>query len=93
MFNKKTFIEQIKEQDLIGMLEAIDQALGEEQAKRSKDKDNDAVVFLQSMRFWLRNGTVPGGISHEEFQMFRPLAESLVSSGVKPALLNMFDSE
>ena len=92
MFSKKTFIERIQERDLIGMLDDIERALGAEQAKRGKDRDNDAIAFLKSLRFWLRNGKIPTGIPDEQFQMFRPLAESLVSAGAKPTLLDMFDS-
>jgi hypothetical protein len=49
------------------------------------------VAQLEQFLFFMKNGIKPGGVSDEDFLLFRPVCENLVRRGIfKPTILDFF---
>ena len=102
VFDKKEFVESVIKRDL-SLDEIIIEARDESTRAESGSDDVEGaaesgtaesiayVQFLSSLGFFLRGGTMPAGISDDDFQLLHHLTKYLVELGnFKPAILTLF---
>ncbi len=104
MFDKKEFVESVIKRDLSLdeiIIEARDEGTRAESGsddvegvqENTAEKRDEYVLFLSSLGFFLRGGTLPAGISDDDFQLLHHLTKYLVELGnFKPAILTLFNA-
>jgi hypothetical protein len=107
VFDKKEFVESVIKRDLSLdeiIIEARDESARAESgsddvegaaesgtAESGAEESIEYVQFLSSLGFFLRGGTMPAGISDDDFQLLHHLTKYLVELGnFKPAILALF---
>ena len=94
MFDKNEFVESVIKREL-GIDEIIKEAgervLQTESSSYGAAGSDEYIHFLNSVGFFLQSGTLPEGISDDDFQLLHRLTKYLVEiRNFKPIILESF---
>jgi len=97
------FIEAVKDKDYIEILRLAEREVNYAERKmaphvkgavKARQEGGRYVAVLKGFLFFMRYGIKPYGVSDTDFELFRPVCESLVQKKqFKPSIMNFFEQK
>ena len=96
-FNLGEFLEHVKDKnykEILALAEKEGTQVERLTHRRRQRESNEYIRLLWGLVFFLIYRKKPEGVSGEEFQLFRPICESLVRKDqMQPDILKLFDKD
>ena len=90
----RTFLDGVRDKDFQTIIHAAESEHGgysTRERRRGHDQRTAYRALMSGFLHFMRFGMKPAGVEDADFQMFRPVCESLVARGeLKPEVLELF---